>query len=44
METEEQIKTNAELFIQELRPVSGMDFGYNKESVKWLDGHIEHQQ
>ncbi|HEY1663133.1 MAG TPA: hypothetical protein VGI03_12000 [Verrucomicrobiae bacterium] len=41
METQEQIKANAELVIQELRPVSGMDFGYNKESVKWLEGHLE---
>jgi hypothetical protein len=41
METREQIKANAEQVIQELHPVSGMDFGYNKESVKWLEGHIE---
>jgi hypothetical protein len=41
METREQIKANAELVIQELRPISGMDFGYDKKSVEWLEGHIE---
>ncbi len=38
---EQHLKANAERVIQELRPVSGMDFGYNKESVKWLEGHLE---
>jgi hypothetical protein len=41
MQTRDQIKANAELVIQELRPAGGMDFGYNKESVKRLEGHIE---
>lgn len=41
METREQLRANAEQVIQELRPLSGMDFGYNRESVKWLEGHIE---
>jgi hypothetical protein len=41
MEMREQIKANAELVIQELRSTSGMDFGYNKESVEWLEGYIE---
>jgi hypothetical protein len=38
---EEQIKANAELVIQELRPLSGIDFGYTRESVEWLEGYIE---
>ena len=32
---------NAELLIHELRPLSGMDFGFTGESVEWLEGHIE---
>jgi len=40
-ETQKHIQANAELVIQELRPVSGMDFGYTKESVVWLEGYIE---
>lgn len=37
---EEQIRANAEMVVQELRPLSGIDFGYTTESVKWLDGYI----
>ena len=38
---EENIKKNAELAIEQLRPLSQMDFGYNLSSVKWLEGYIE---
>ena len=38
---EEHIRGNAELVVQELRPLSGIDFGYTPESVKWLEGYIE---
>jgi hypothetical protein len=38
---EENIKKNAELAIQQLRPLSQMDFGYNVSSVNWLEGYIE---
>jgi hypothetical protein len=37
----EHIKANAEMTIEKLRPVSGIDFGYTPESVEWLDGYIE---
>jgi hypothetical protein len=38
---EEHLKANAEMTIQQLRPLSGMDFGYNGGSVEWLEGYIE---
>ncbi len=38
---EEHIKANAEMTIQQLRPLSRIDFGYNAESVEWLEGYIE---
>ena len=38
---EEHIKANAEMVVQQLRPLSGIDFGYTPESVEWLDGYIE---
>ena len=38
---DEHIKANAELVIQELRPLRGIDFGYNRESEEWLGGYTE---
>lgn len=38
---EEHIRANAEMVVQQLRPLSGIDFGYTQESVEWLDGYIE---
>ena len=38
---EEHIKANAEMVVQQLRPLSGIDFGYTQESVEWLEGYIE---
>ncbi|MGO8816678.1 MAG: hypothetical protein ACLQVG_18735 [Terriglobia bacterium] len=32
---------NAEMVIQQFRPLSGIEFGYNRQSVEWLEGHIE---
>ena len=41
----EKISANAELVVGQLRQASGMeDFGYNAESVAWLDGFIERQR
>jgi hypothetical protein len=37
----EAIRRNAALAIEQLTPVSQMDFGYNPESVTWLEGYIE---
>jgi hypothetical protein len=38
---EEDIRANAELVVQQIRQLSGEDFGYTHESVKWLEGYIE---
>jgi hypothetical protein len=38
---EERIKANAAMAVEQLRPLSGMVFGYNPESVEWLQGYIE---
>ena len=41
----EMIRANAELVLRQLREASGMEnFGYNAESVAWLDGFIERQR
>ena len=37
----EHIKANAEMTIQQMRPLSRIDFGYTRESVEWLEGYIE---
>src|SRR5215470_1319410 len=39
-----KIKQNAELLIKQINQVSGIDFGYNAESVAWLDDFIERQR
>ena len=41
---EKQIRANAEMVIEQMRPVSGIEFGYTQESVKWLEGYIERQR
>lgn len=41
---EDKIKTNAELVIKQLGPLSGFEFGYTAESVSWVDQFIEHQR
>ena len=41
---EEQIKANAELVIAQMRPLSGFAFGYDAQSVAWLDGYIERER
>jgi hypothetical protein len=41
---EDRIRANAELVIQQLGPLSGLEFGYNAESVGWVDGFIERQR
>jgi hypothetical protein len=37
----DKIQANARMTIEQLRPLSKIDFGYNAESVKWLEGYIE---
>lgn len=45
MTTQEMIRANAELVLGQLGQASGLeDFGYNAESVAWLDGFIERQR
>jgi hypothetical protein len=45
MRTEEKIRANAELTIKMLGPLSGIaNFGYNPDSVKWVEGFIERQR
>ncbi len=41
---EDKIKANAELVIKQLGQLSGLEFGYNAESVAWVDGFIENQR
>ena len=41
---EDRIKQNAELVIRQMSQVSGFDFGYDAQSVAWLDGYIERQR
>jgi hypothetical protein len=41
---EDRIKHNAQLVISQMRPLSGFDFGYDAQSVAWLDGYIERQR
>ncbi|XGV95508.1 MAG: hypothetical protein ACAF41_22525 [Leptolyngbya sp. BL-A-14] len=42
---QEQIRTNAELVIKQLGQISDIEnFGYNLESVAWVDGFIERQR
>lgn len=47
METDEQrnlIARNVQMVIDELGPLSDVDFGLNQESVQWIDGFIERQR
>ena len=41
---EEQIRANVRLVIRELGPLSGIEFGLNRESVEWVEGFIERQR
>jgi hypothetical protein len=41
---ESQIKANAELVIRQLGLLSDIVFGYNEQSVAWVDGFIEQQR
>ena len=46
MTTEEKIRANAQLVVEGLGEASGMgeEFGYNRESVEWVEGYIERQR
>lgn len=39
-----KIKANAELANQQFLKISDVEFGYNTQSVRWLDGYIERQR
>lgn len=41
---EDKIRLNAELVVAEMKKISGIEFGYNPESVDWLDGFVERQR
>jgi len=38
------IRGNAALVVEELGPISGLEFGFGPESVAWVDGYIERQR
>ena len=40
----ENIRANAEIVIAQMGQLSGFEFGYNQESVEWLEGYIERQR
>ena len=42
-ETRIRIQENAKLAVKELGPLSGLGdrFGYNLESIEWVEGYIE---
>jgi hypothetical protein len=39
-----QIEANVRLAIDQLGPLSDVDFGLNQESVEWVEGFIERQR
>ena len=41
-ETLKQIRANAELVMKHSQEFVDFKFGYSKESIQWLEGHIEH--
>ena len=40
----ESIKKNAGLVIKQFAPLSGIEFGLNRDSVEWVEGFIERQR
>ncbi len=46
MTPEEKIRANGRLVIDRFSSLSGLDtrFGYNRDSLKWVDGFIERQR
>lgn len=45
MTDQERLRANAELVVRQLGEASGVEeFGYNAESVAWVDGFIERQR
>ncbi len=41
---EDKIKANAGFVVKQLGPLSGLEFGYNADSVAWVDGFIDSQR
>ncbi|MEP6754201.1 MAG: hypothetical protein ABJA67_01770 [Chthonomonadales bacterium] len=44
MDELEKFRLNAEMVVQQMRPLSGLPFDYDAESVEWLDGFINRQR
>jgi hypothetical protein len=44
MDQLDAIRLNAELVVQQMQPLSGLDFNYDAESIRWLDGYINRQR
>lgn len=44
MDMEDKIRANAELVVKQFGPLSNLEFGYNAESIIWVDGFIEQQR
>jgi len=41
---EEKLRLNAEMIVENLSQHAGFEFGFNEQSVEWLDGFIERQR
>jgi len=41
---EDKLKANAELVVQQMSKVADMQFGYDRQSIEWLEGFIERQR
>lgn len=37
----EYIQANAEMTLEQIRTLSGTEFGYTREAIEWLEGYIE---
>jgi hypothetical protein len=40
----QRIRELAHLVIDKLAPISEIEFGFNRASVEWVEGYIEHQR
>jgi len=40
----QRISANVQLAMEKLGPLSGIDFGLNRESVAWVEGFVERQR
>lgn len=44
MDAREAIAANVRLVIEQLGPISEVEFGLNPESVEWVEGYVERQR